>query len=466
MTLEGGVHQAPGALTSTFRAMNAPVGPRVLRVALSVEGRILVERRFDPGERVTIGERPDVSFTVGDASGSVGDRWVLFEVEERATRLRVPRGATGRARAATGVVELAEQAGRTVTLPEDARGVLTLAGVTLLFSFEPRPPVTRAALPLGLRKRAEIDAQTFVLAALSFLAHFGAFGALYSDWADPVFDDDLTVTALLEAVHALPSAPLIVEESAEVAANAPATRADEKPAEQAKPPAGARTQPGPAPGGGPASGAGRLTDRDAANLSRDLAEMDVMMQGALGASGPSTDRVLRDDPTALGMLDEAAARDVAVRPGLGFGPARPGDVPGRTRTLADLGHRSGDGDTTRGSDRKTDGPDHAAPRPTEQPKGTADVPGANAVIARLGGAFHRCYEKGLNREDPSMQGSIRVLTRVGPNGEVTSASPTVSGNLSGSVVACVQSKIMGAQFSPPTGGGGATLMIPVTLTHQ
>jgi hypothetical protein len=471
MTLDGGVHQTPGALTSTFRAVQPPTGPRVLRVALAVEGRIVAERRFDPGDRVTIGERPDVSFTMGADSGDgvvLGDRWVLFEVDSKGAKLRVPRGARGRARGAQGAIELAQHAGRTLALPDDARGALTLGDVTLLFSFEHRPPVTKAVLPLGVRKRAELDAQTFVLAALSFLAHFGAFGALYSDWADPVFDDDLTVSALLEAVHALPSAPLIVEEPADATANAPSTaHPDTKPAEQARAVAGARTQAGPASPAGPSAGARRMSDRDATSLSRDLAEMDVMMQGALGANGPSTDRVLRDDPTVLGMLDDVAKRDVGVRPGLAFGSSgRTDDLRGKAGTLADLGNRSGDGDATRGNDRRADGPDHAAPKPTEQPKGTADVPGANGVIARLGGAFHRCYQKGLDHEDPSMQGSIRVLTRVGPNGEVTSASPSVSGNLSAAVVACVQSKIMGAQFSPPTGGGTATLMIPVTLAHQ
>jgi hypothetical protein len=64
-----------------------------------------------------------------------------------------------------------------------------------------------------------------------------------------------------------------------------------------------------------------------------------------------------------------------------------------------------------------------------------------------------------------MKGSVRVTARIGPNGEVLSASASGGGGLSGSVVSCVQARVASAQFAPPE-GGGATVVIPVTFVSQ
>jgi hypothetical protein len=81
----------------------------------------------------------------------------------------------------------------------------------------------------------------------------------------------------------------------------------------------------------------------------------------------------------------------------------------------------------------------------------------------MAAGFRRCYNKGL-QEDPNMKGSVRITAKIGPNGEVLSASPSGSG-LSGSVVSCVAARVSSAQFAPPE-GGGATVVIPVTFVSQ
>jgi hypothetical protein len=472
MSLEGRVHAHPGALTSTFVAAKLPEGPRVLRVALSLGGKIVDERRFDAGTRVTIGDRADASFTcsfgerLATSSAPKSDLFRLFEVVPDGARLRVPRGARGRAQTKNGIVELASLGGEALELDGHARGIVILGDVTFLFAFETKRAVVRPALPMSVRRGIELDAQTFIVAALSFLAHFAALGALYSDWADPLFDDDVTVTALVEAVRDLPTARPDVEEAKD-ATTATDKVAETKVASDAKPKQGARAE-GAAPRAASRSGSGpaKMSDTTAASLSREMASLDVEMQGVLNPTGASTDVVLRDSTLPLGMLNEAAAQDRRVRPGLSLGTSSTTFGTAGKGTLADLGNR-GDGDGgVRGDGKKTDGPDGKKQPPKDPPPTNGGVPGAEVVIAKMSGAFHRCYQNGLDREDPNMEGSVRVLTRVGPNGEVTGASPTVSGNLSGTVVSCIQRKIMGAQFSPPTGGGAASLMIPISLGHQ
>ncbi|MFO0613842.1 MAG: protein kinase [Polyangiaceae bacterium] len=89
------------------------------------------------------------------------------------------------------------------------------------------------------------------------------------------------------------------------------------------------------------------------------------------------------------------------------------------------------------------------------------VANAGSVVAGMSAGFRACYQRGL-AEDPTMAGTVRVTAKIGPSGEVQSTSATSTGNLSGAVVACVQSRVASAQFSPPE-GGGATLVIPVTF---
>jgi outer membrane biosynthesis protein TonB len=64
-----------------------------------------------------------------------------------------------------------------------------------------------------------------------------------------------------------------------------------------------------------------------------------------------------------------------------------------------------------------------------------------------------------------MKGSVRVTAKIGPNGEVLSATPSGGGGLSGTVISCVVARVQSAQFSPPE-GGGATVVIPVTFVSQ
>jgi hypothetical protein len=91
------------------------------------------------------------------------------------------------------------------------------------------------------------------------------------------------------------------------------------------------------------------------------------------------------------------------------------------------------------------------------------VMNASPVVAGMAAGFRRCYNKGL-REDPNMKGSLRITAKIGPNGEVTSVTPSASG-LSGTVVACVAARVASAVFAPLE-RGEATIVIPVTFVNQ
>ena len=86
------------------------------------------------------------------------------------------------------------------------------------------------------------------------------------------------------------------------------------------------------------------------------------------------------------------------------------------------------------------------------------------VVNAMAPGFRRCYKEGLH-EDPNMKGSVRVTAKVGPRGDVLSATPARASTLSKSVISCVASRVAAAQFSPPE-GGGATIIIPVSFFPQ
>ena len=55
--------------------------------------------------------------------------------------------------------------------------------------MQPRPQ-----LPLSVKGglASQIDWNLTIIAAFSFLLHFGLIGAMYSDWMDPVVNDDIS----------------------------------------------------------------------------------------------------------------------------------------------------------------------------------------------------------------------------------------------------------------------------------
>jgi len=108
------------------------------------------------------------------------------------------------------------------------------------------------------------------------------------------------------------------------------------------------------------------------------------------------------------------------------------------------------------------------------PKGNANVgasevrggavSNADRVVAGMRAGFRACYNRGL-ASNPDLQGSVRITAKIGPNGEVLSATPNATGSLGEEVVNCVVRRIQSATFSPPE-GGGATIVIPVTFALQ
>jgi hypothetical protein len=373
---------------------------------------------------------------------------------------------SGRVALPTGVSDLGMlrgQARRTpqgayqIRLTDDARGKLVIGDATFLFQFVAPPPVQpKPQLPVAvLRGAGSIDWTTTIIAAFAFLLHFMAIGALYSDWLDPIVDDEVSVAGLVDTMKSLPPPPP-VEEQAEQTADATDKAQPEDP--KAAQPKAERSQPQESTG---------MTAAQAAALSDELDQLEMFTLGALGSEGPATEGVLRSGEVPTSALDAAAASNAGVgtgsgglRLGGGGGTVRPGMAGGGLASIGGTGKGAGEGTGT--------------VKTVKGPRGSASVGGAavsggtvsnaSRVVAGMRAGFRACYQRGL-AENPDAEGSIRLTIRVGPGGEVAGVTAGASGNLPASVVSCVQARASAGMFAPPE-GGSAVVNVPVTFVKQ
>lgn len=460
-----GSSQRPGQMTAVMRAV-AATGPKVLRIGVVQSGRVTEERIVKHRSHVTVGPSEKNLFVI--ASSVVPASFRLFELVGNDYHLNFLDGMQGRIALPTGISDLGVlkgQARRTsqgayqIRLTEDSRGKVVIGDTTFLFQFVAPPPIQpKPQLPVAvLRGSSSIDWNTTIIAAFSFLFHFLLLGAVYSDWLDPIVDDEVAVAGLIDSLKNLPPPPP-VEETLEAPTDA-------KPEEKAEVKAETKSSGAPK---GPAPAGGAMSANEAAAVSNQLEQLEMATLGALAANGPATAGVLRTGDVSTGALDQAAASSAGVgvgsgdlRLGSGGGALRPGAAGGGLGSIGSTGRGTGTGEV--GAAAKVAGP-----------KGTADVGGAavsggtvsNAarVVAGMRAGFRACYQRGLN-ENPDAQGNIRLTIRVGPGGEVTNVTATPSGALPASVVSCVQSRAKAAQFDAPE-GGSAAIVVPVTFVKQ
>ena len=207
------------------------------------------------------------------------------------------------------------------------------------------------ALPPSLlgRSSAEIDWRLTMIAAFSFLAHFGVVGSIYSDWLDPLIDDGPTIEGLVDALRIVPapapSLPAPLPESTVLISAAPSQ------------PHGGPTGPAPGRVNPRANGGG-----DRARLLAEAAARELAIISALGGTGTSNNS-LRNGQAVSELLDGMAADRQGVTsghaPGLHLGgPGARGHrawakdwAPRRGRDRCRRSHGRGPGSTVKATER-------------------------------------------------------------------------------------------------------------------
>lgn len=453
-------------MTAVMRAV-AATGPKVLRIGLVRGGRVLEERVIKQRSDVTVGPSEKSMFVL--AHRGLPSSFKLFELVQGEYVLNFLEEMGGRVALPTGISDLQMLKGQArrgsdgsyqLRLTEDSRGKIVIGDTTFLFQFVAPPPIQpKPQLPVAvLRGATGIDWRTTIIAAFAFLVHFLAIGAMYSDWLDPIVDEELSLAGLVDTFDKLPPPPPIEEKVEEVED----TKAEQQVAETPK-------EPVRSPSSGKAtqekgSGGGSMSSAEVAALSNELDQLSMLTLGALAATGPATAGVLQSGDVPTGALDAAAASNagVGVGGGLKLGSGGGAIRPGQGGTLGSIGTTGKGTDTGTGTVQQVKGPQGNAQVSSSVSVGS--VSNAQSVIAGMRAGFRRCYQQALD-QNPDIQGSIKLTIRVGPGGEVSGVSSSTTGNLPPSVVSCVEARARAGQFAPPD-GGSAVVQAPVTFVKQ
>jgi len=448
----------PGQMTAVMRAMQQSTGPKVLRIGLVAAGRILEERIVKQRTTVTVGPSEKSMFVV---QANVPPQFKLFELIGNDYHLNFLDGTTGRVALASGITDLVAMKGQArrigsmyqIRLTEEARGKIVIGETTFLFQFVAPPPVQpRPRLPLSVKggMASQIDWNLTIIAAFSFLLHFGLVGAMYSDWMDPVVNDDITA-GLLDMVQRTVPPPVETTETP----TSSATSTDTAPA------------PTQAPKAPPKAAGGAAPDaKVVAGLIQEADQARIAILAALNG-GPNINGAMKDDNGAPVDLNSLANRSGGVSnttgglnlPGGAGGPIRPGSGGG----LQGLkGGETGGASTSAGTVVKV------VPVGDVQYGGSAmSVPVANAeavIRSQIHPGAKKCYQRGLE-SDPTQAGKIVILIKVAPNGEVDSASVQSNSGLSAQVASCIASVARRAKFDAP-GPSGSQISVPFNFVKQ
>ena len=322
--------------------------------------------------------------------------------------------------------------------------------------FDPLP----AHLRVGVF--GQTDWRLTMIVAVSFLVHFGLVGAMYSDWADPVLDEQITTGGLVDMMKALPPErvelpPTPVEDTT------PRAPREGSPMSETSPRVAPRSAASRASTGAHTTAA----TNERAEEARLAAQASAMHFELVGArvTGTAVDRALRRLDAPAANLEQAAAsaqgadhRTDSLRMATGEAPIRPGLAGYPLRSLAAIHERSDNGP---GREAPTRGPaaTNVIFEPAEWP-----VPDAERVIAAMRPGFRVCFSRGL-AEDPHMAGRVSLIATIASNGEVSAVDIDNRTGVSEAVTACLARRVRGAHFdrqnrsglkNPNPGGAGVS----------
>jgi len=471
----------PGQMTMAMRAMPQATGPKVLRIGKVQGGRVIEERVIKQRSHVTIGSSHTNMFLA--SGGGVPETMRLFELLGNDYVINLSDAMTGRVALPTGITDLvqarnsgaAKRVGQhyQLKLTEDSRGKVVIGDTTFLFQFVAPPPIQpKPQLPLAVKGglASQIDWGFTIIAAFSFLLHFGFAGAVNSDWFDPVVDDDLETAALIQAAKDRPAPP--IEEKKEVQED-PNAKKDKDAKDDSKKGSDAPTKKAGGGGAGAGPKGGGMTAKQGAALSNELDQLEMKALGSLGGTGPAQSSIMKPGSSAAdSSLDAVASKSGGVDTGGsglktgagGGGPLMPGQ--GGGKGLAGVGDTKGSGTGGGGGgagDKSSEIKVPTGEASTGAAAGASNVKDADSVIARNRWRFKACYNKAL-ASDPNAGGTVKVTVRVGEGGEVISASQASSDAPAG-LASCIVSSFQSMKFAAPD-GGSATFTVPVVLSAK
>jgi hypothetical protein len=395
-------------------AQRVPDPGKVIRVGVLQDGKIVLEKRLDPGESLTVGHGPRATVPCAAA----GRRHTLIEARRGRFTLRLPRGAEGKLSHEGQVLPVAELRARgqgghvELELGEKSRGSIRIGELTLLFQLVQAPPIALRELQApSFRPRLLADDDPVFMGFLGLFTVMASGFALYTTSIQPpelmasVEQMERFVEVILPAPKATEPDPIIPEPLGDDSAPQ-RSKADTEP----EPVAAAAPEDTPAP-----EPSRPLTAQEAAVAearAKEALREDVLANSRvlqiLGSRGNSDNGYV--DPTGawgsgvdipLGdekLPDGSAELTTMWKQGGGSGTSR-----------EDVGIELG---TATGGQASLDEAPAATPKPNIRepdalPQNSPDATKVHRAIRSYYPRVKACYERRL-KEIPNLQGRVEV----------------------------------------------------------
>ncbi|MDH4282439.1 MAG: TonB family protein [Myxococcales bacterium] len=471
--------ERPGRMTMAMQAVSAKhAGPKVLRVGLFRDKKIIEERIVRRRETVSIGTAAKNHLIIksGTLPAKLESRFELFQLVGDDYILNFTEEMTGKVALPGGVQKLehlretgaARNAGThyQIKLADTSRGNIRIGDFTVFFEFVSAPPITPkpqlpAAVQRGFVKNIDWTFTTWVI--FSYMMFFGFI--LYMENAD--WDVDKGAQEVPESLARLifeaPIEPAAIEEEVEEGEG-------EKEAETKAPSREPAKAEGKAPTAAEAAGA---SAEGRARLAREAAaQAEAMLLGALGGEGGALGDVLSGGAVtgnAADVLAQASGVGVATRSEAGTLRTRSGGGSGQQAGLGSLKKGKGVGQAA----QEGQAVQERAVRGNVGLSSGGDIGGSGEFDAALVQqqikqrlkSITRCYESEL-RKNPSLSGKVTVTFTIQQRGNVTDARASENTTGSQGVADCVTRTISRFRFNPGPDGGSVTFRYPFVFQPQ
>ena len=472
----------PGAMTMAMQAVQTKpdAGPKVLRVGLIQEGKIIEERIIKKRETVTVGSSERNHFVIHGES--VPARFELFQLVGNDYILNFTKEMGGRVGLPGGVQDLeqmrssgaARDAGthHQVKLSDASRGKVVVGATTLLFQFVDPPAVQpRPQLPAGARAGfvRSIDWLFTAFVVFTFMTMFGFIVYLEnSDW--PIEQGIASVPdEIARMIFEEPPPPPDSEPTEEVTDE----EGDEVQEEAPSPaPSKGKRDPGP----GKDDGAEAVAEKSARIAEEAAQAAEALIVGALSSeTGGALADVLAGGAvtgSAEDILSQAAGVGVAQSSSGGTLRTRSGGGSGSgQKGLGSLARKGGEGATRAKGEGKT--VKERKIRGKTRVGSGGDIGGAGdfdanlvvAMIKRRLGAIKACYERELRR-NPTLAGKVTIEFTIQPVGTVSGVKVKANTTGDDAVGKCVANAVSRFRFRPGPEGGSVTFAYPFVFSPQ
>ncbi len=446
-------------------------GPKILRLGIIQNGKIIEERLLRKRQPVTLGSHSKNTFHV---VSDIPRTMTIFDFRNNQYSLCFNEKMEGRVSLGDGVHDLVSLRKSTkvkrqgnqflVPLNERCRGKVVLGDVTVLFQFvTPPPPRAKPTLPASMRGGLIIGmGMTLILClAISALLQGGSVAWIVSqDWPEP--RDVKALPDRFVRVLAPPEEKKKDEPEDKPEPEKAEGEGEKKPVEKKPEPKKQVKKPNPKPVD-PDKKAAEESARKKA-LSKKVESKTILKvigavssdQGSLvdalvgGADRRSLDDAFADS-TGVKQATAGAGRSGLHRVGSSDATATGskatiGDLKG-SKVAAKANVDSG----SKGKAVKVKA--RVNLRSTERVvgSGVVDKKRLAAVFRARGGALQSCYEREL-KKNPKIGGKLIVKFTIGTAGRVTAASIAKDSVGSSAVGKCVVSRIRGWKFPKPEGG--------------